>query len=437
MTDQSMGDRDWSVLLRALRQGNCVLLLGSEVADARGTSAQERLAEELAMELARPPVDAGNLAHVAQAYVSEFDRDYLESEVERHYRGMADQEAESSPLKSLAELPFPLIVTSRHDQILEHALAKVGRPPKVEYYHFRGGGKDYVDEGTVESPLLYSMHGHLQDISSLVVTEDDLLDFLAAVLGKNPALPANIRSELSNPRRSFLFLGFGLRHWYLRILLHALRGSGTERRSFAMEEFRDATPKDVEEAVYFWGRGHKIHLFQQDVNGFIAELHTRWKQEGGELSVSRASLTAASPGDDRPRVFLSYASQDQLKVGWVRDGLRERGLDPWMDTEGLRGGDDWANVLQTSVEACDYFVLCQSHALTQRTFSYVHKEIEYARHRQSMAAESVRFMVPVLLDDVAPMPKLSDIQSMKLHEDTDLDRLVKVLKRDFARRKRL
>ncbi|MCO4774277.1 MAG: toll/interleukin-1 receptor domain-containing protein, partial [Deltaproteobacteria bacterium] len=235
--------------------------------------------------------------------------------------------------------------------------------------------------------------------------------------------------------RSFLFLGFGLRHWPLRILLHALRGSSSQRRSFAMEEFRNATPKDVEEAVYFWGRGHKIHLFAQDVPHFISELHRRWVAEGG--SVARPSVDAARPGDEKPTAFLSYASQDEERVTWLRDGLRARGVEPWHDKEGLRGGDDWAAVLESSVEGCDYFVLCQSQALAQRAFSYVHKEIKYARDRQTMAAETVRYMVPLLLDDVAPMDKLSDIQSMKMHGDDDLDRLAKIIKRDFQRRKRL
>jgi len=431
-----MDDRDWGVLLRALKQGNCVLLLGADVADAGGDSMHARLGKELALELARLPSDPSNLAHVAQQYVAENDRDYLESEVERFYEEAVPQQGDTSPLASLAALPFPLIITSRHDRVLERALTDAGRPPRVEHYHFRGGGKEYVEEGTIESPLLYSLHGHLSDISSIVVTEDDLLDFLAAVLGKNPALPANIRSELANPRRSFLFLGFGLQHWYLRILLHALRGSGAERRSFALEEFKDANPEQVQEAVYFWGRGQKIHLFRKDVNGFIEELVKRWHADGNEVSVSRAATSRAS-GDERPRVFLSYASQDQSKVTWLRDGLRARGLDPWMDTEGLRGGDDWARVLEKSVASCDYFVLCQSHQLAQRTFSYVHKEVEYARDRQSQAAETVRYLFPVLLDDSAPLDKLSDIQSMKAHEDGDLDRLCKLIKRDFQRRRRL
>jgi hypothetical protein len=284
--------------------------------------------------------------------------------------------------------------------------------------------------------LVYSLHGHLSDVSSMVVTEDDLLDFLAAVLGKNPALPANIRSELANPRRSFLFLGFGLQHWYLRILLHALRGSGAERRSFAMEEFRDANPSEVEEAVYFWGRGHKIHLFHTGVNAFIDELTERWSAVAGDVSLA-PTAQAPGAGDDRPTVFLSYASEDRTRVTWLHEGLRERGLDPWIDTDGLRGGDDWARVLEKTVASRDYFVLCQSHQLAQRSFSYVHKEIEYARDRQAMAAETVRYLFPILLDDSSPLERLRDIQSMKVHEEADLDRLAKLIKRDFQRRRRL
>ncbi len=82
-------------------------------------------------------------------------------------------------------------------------------------------------------------------------------------------------------------------------------------------------------------------------------------------------------------------------------------------------------------------MLCQSHQLAQRSFSYVHKEIEYARDRQAMAAETVRYLFPILLDDSSPLERLRDIQSMKVHEEADLDRLAKLIKRDFQRRRRL
>ncbi|HAO20607.1 MAG TPA: hypothetical protein DCQ37_09125, partial [Desulfobacteraceae bacterium] len=71
---------------------------------------------------------------------------------------------------------------------------------------------------------------------SLVMTENDLLDFLVSVISKAPGLPASITSELNSTDKNFLFLGFGFKHWYLRILLHVLAGNSHKKsRSFALE----------------------------------------------------------------------------------------------------------------------------------------------------------------------------------------------------------
>ena len=87
--------------------------------------------------------------------------------------------------------------------------------------------------GTVTEPLVYRLYGSCKHPYSMVLTENDLLDFLVAVVAENPGLPVDLKNLFKD--KSFLFLGFGLSNCYLRILLHILELKKSEISSFALE----------------------------------------------------------------------------------------------------------------------------------------------------------------------------------------------------------
>ncbi len=65
---------------------------------------------------------------------------------------------------------------------------------------------------TPDRPLVYELFGSLEDSASLLLTENDLLDFLVNVAKNTPALPKDLTSRFSDPKTSFLFLGFGFQY---------------------------------------------------------------------------------------------------------------------------------------------------------------------------------------------------------------------------------
>jgi hypothetical protein len=49
------------------------------------------------------------------------------------------------------------------------------------------------------------------------------------VTRESPPPHPYVTSRFSDRDTSFLFIGFGFRHWYMRILLHVLKAGGTTR----------------------------------------------------------------------------------------------------------------------------------------------------------------------------------------------------------------
>jgi hypothetical protein len=75
-------------------------------------------------------------------------------------------------------------------------------------------------------------------------------------------------------------------------------------------------------------------------------------------------------------------------------------LDPFIDEDGLRGGDHWLARLEEKVRESDYFVLVVSPTLHDREESVVHEEVLFAqaRARRLPPKKRKKFIFPVLVD---------------------------------------
>jgi hypothetical protein len=60
---------------------------------------------------------------------------------------------------------------------------------------------------------------------SLVLTEDDHLDFMATLLSNKDIVPLRVREVLSN--HSLILLGYGPRNWDFRVIFRAMLRSDT------------------------------------------------------------------------------------------------------------------------------------------------------------------------------------------------------------------
>ena len=446
-------DRHWNVLLDSIEWGNCIPVLGPDLCVVGKDGSRRNLAIDLSRELAdilledkQLKVDAPDtISLVAQIFQNELSRDELISEMKAFYQGHADRAAGrgDATFERLASLPFPLFVTSRHDGTLQGYLEKQGKRPRIKSYHFHGDHTNILrDLGSAEEPVIYQLYGSFDDRSSLVVTEHDLLDFLRAVVANDPGLPVDLLNLFRD--QNVLFLGFGLGDYHLRVLLHALNVS-KRSISFALEnapviEGQPAFDHRFQESVLFYGHlGYSaLKLLDTRLEAFIEDLCQRWTArhpEGGALPARQPAPQQHSA--DGPSVFISYVKEDQARAERLFERLREEGLNPWIDKDGLRFGMQWSDRLEDTVSKdVDYFVVLQSRALSERKESYVYKEVGIALERQSRRAG--RFIFPIQLDEDAQ--RLESIERAKIQTGTlydwnaDVKALANEIRRDFEAR---
>jgi len=207
----------------------------------------------------------------------------------------------------LAETPRPLlIVTTNYDDLIERAFDKKGRPydlvvhttdPNLgEKLLWKPHGKAptqrvlakdlYIDMDKVT--VIYKMHGAVDRNfggGQFVITEDDYIDFLARMTTSS-AIPLIFGEPFQT--RPFLFLGYGLYDWNLRVVLNRIEKQFRRPNdivSWAIQ--RDAKPLEQN----LWSaRG--VQVFNQDIEAFIAGMRPGKKKPAAKRSVQRRVKSA-------------------------------------------------------------------------------------------------------------------------------------------------
>ena len=445
-----MKERHWNNLVGSLRHGNCVLMLGSEIpvkasSATNGSQSGNTLAEELRLRLARELEEddrspSGNtLAALAQQYedTEGFGPTTLRATAEMVLTSR--QYSPSSVHEQLAALPFSLIVTTGQDTMLEQALKAAGKSPISHRYHLRGDKREnpeFVLPGTPASPVVFHLFGSAEEPSSLVLSENDVLDFLIRVVSERPPLPNSLLRVLKRVGQSFLFVGFGIRHWDLRILLKILLRALELNRSgpaIAAEPLDGLIQSDRDEMILFYQRGTRVELEDDDVGDFLTKLSQRLEADGGFVG-------QAMPLGPRPRVFISYAREDAALASRVFDALQKEYFEPWLDQESLQGGDDWNKRIENDLDASDFVLVLYTPAFCQKTDSYVNKEVALACERALRVRGS--FLIPVrtaVLSEDDRVDALRKFDEMELRDtafDEDFAKIISTLKREYQRRNR-
>jgi hypothetical protein len=116
-----------------------------------------------------------------------------------------------------------------------------------------------------KTSVILKLHGGVErgsarEWESFVVTEDDYIDYLAREDLSN-LIPVGLTAKLR--RSHFLFLGYALRDWNLRVLLNRLWGEEkVGYRSWAVQP--EAPPLEIE----FW-RKRDVDVFELEVDEFV------------------------------------------------------------------------------------------------------------------------------------------------------------------------
>lgn len=290
----TLSEADWRILVRSIDAGRCTPFLGAGV-NAGLLPLGGEIAREWAAEYDYPfddPHERSDLIKVSQYYAVHTKNpmapklallDLMRDRLQR-LDGVALAAAlgdQRRPLGLLARLRFPIYITTNYDDLLTRALVVAGKTPTREYcrwntYLQRFNRMTHLPECSEEKPLVFHLHGSDQEVKSLVLTEDDYLDFLINVAkDEDLVLPPRIQRAMAG---TLLFIGYRLQDWNFRTVLRGIVSSIDEsvrEVSVAIQLAPDDRTGDIEKAVAYLERYFeqiKIRTYWGPADEFVQNL---------------------------------------------------------------------------------------------------------------------------------------------------------------------
>jgi SIR2-like domain len=209
-------------------------------------------------------------------------------------------------------LRYPLIVTTNYDDVLERAFDERGEPFDLVWYAARGEPRgrflhrsadgevheitvpnSYVDVTLRERCAILKIHGAVSrsepsadsdagfpavateaeddgsiERDSYVITEDDYIAFLAQA-DISGLLPVTLVGRLR--RSNFLFLGYGLRDWNLRVILHRIWTEHMTMGTYSSWAIQ-VDPEELDQK--FWQR-RNVEVIDMRLEQYVEKLRER------------------------------------------------------------------------------------------------------------------------------------------------------------------
>lgn len=289
----------WKRTVYLIQHGHCTPFIGAG-ASAEYVPVAGDLASALAGEYGYPFDEDRDLARVTQfAAVREGSRLYVKKRfADDMFAGVQppDFRARDEPHALLADLNLPVYVTTNYDDFIFEALADRGRSPQRAICPWYTNDPAEVADATrlfrepagynpdSSRPIVYYLHGHHGTPESLVLTEDDYIDFLVRVSGDPDLLPPVIRQSLRS--RMLLFVGFSLADWTFRVIFRGLLSARPLHAGYPHVSVQlppsagdavDDRPQRVQEYLDRYFEMQSISICWKTAREFSAELRQRWE----------------------------------------------------------------------------------------------------------------------------------------------------------------
>jgi len=214
-----------------------------------------------------------------------FDKDYRPTPLHQFFAGLPALLRD----RAAGPAPFQLIVTTNYDDLLERSFQLAGEPYDLVSYIAEGEGRgkflhcrtgqgavviekpnEYRGLPTDQGIVILKIHGAVDrdnpDRDSFVITEDHYIDYLTHTDISN-LVPVTLAAKLK--RSHFLFLGYGLRDWNLRVILHRIWGEQKlTYKSWAIQ--LNPSPLDLE----YW-RKRDVDILDIRLDDYVSALTER------------------------------------------------------------------------------------------------------------------------------------------------------------------
>jgi Novel STAND NTPase 1/SIR2-like domain len=300
-----LDEKTWERLLKRIRDDKCTPVIGSGACTAPPTGAdpaewaklkypsKEKIALEFAADYAYPLDDQTKLERVAKYVAATNDLMAPKEGFAERYKDLSTPDFSAlpnEPHRVLADLPFPVYLTSNFDDWMYRALKEYKQRDACLAIcrwnrHIPENAPSFDPEFAYSAgnPLVYHFYGCTPWAESAVVSEDDYFEFLINISRDYKSLAHRVDRALGG---ALLFLGYTLSDWdflvLFRLFANKLRESGNVH--IAVQPGPSDTPgypaekaaKAVKYLNSYFGSA-QVKIYWGTCQQFCEELRKRWE----------------------------------------------------------------------------------------------------------------------------------------------------------------
>ncbi len=416
----------WDDLLEYIEEGRVIPIVGAElltVPDGAGGEIplQRLLAQKLAERLKLPAEDCTGDDALHQVVCGYLQRGGRREEIYPRIRNLMKELAPAvpAPLRQLARIRhFNLFVTTTFDSLLAQALdeERFGGATKTTALAYAPNHTADLppDARRAAQPTVFHMLGRMSASPDYVITEEDTLEFFTSMQTESKR-PNVLLDELKSSH--LLLIGNTFPDWLARFFIRIAKNGRLSLQREELEIVADRrTHEDKNLVLFLKNFSYRTQIYEQgNAADFVRELAARYAERHpnpvagvadpgpGSTSPATAQADGATPAAEmKPgAVFLSYASQDAAAVKQIRDALEAAGIEVWFDQRRLEGGDDFDQQIKRNIRACSLILPVISAHTQARHEGYFRLEWNLAVERAKLIAETIPFILPVVIDPVA------------------------------------
>jgi hypothetical protein len=245
LNEIGVSEKDWDLLLGRIKEGACTPILGPGVSHPPLPLGTE-IALHWSDKFKYPLYDRENLPRVARFLSVRHDAIFPKDEMRRYLQEILREKGDPNfedlyqIHRVLAKLPLPIYLTTNYDDFMIKALQLEDKQVITDYCRWNAlieKEPDRIDdkfEPTIEHPFVYHLHGTWNKVDSMVLTEDDYIEFLRNV-DRHKLHHRIVRAFAGT---SLLFIGYNLEDFSFRTIFKGLietAGPGLRRHSISVQ----------------------------------------------------------------------------------------------------------------------------------------------------------------------------------------------------------
>jgi hypothetical protein len=197
---------------------------------------------------------------------------------------------------------LPVYITTNYDHFLEEALRSIGRNPVSQFCVWSDVLRKYMELSATptynekyvvpdesnnrryvpdeSNPLVYHLHGDFNTPASMVLTENDYMDFLITAVSEERMLPIPILRALRGS--SLLFIGYSLEDITFRVIMKITKPMVEATYIAVLRPPKKGLTENYQKYFAEYTRYmFKIRVYWRDASDFSVELRTRLNKYTG------------------------------------------------------------------------------------------------------------------------------------------------------------